>query len=112
MRPPVLARPLVLEARARVADGAGGFADTWEARGTLWAEVAAGSGSAAEGGDVALGALGLRIVVRAAPQGAPERPEPGQRFRDGARLYAILAVSERDGAGRHLLCHAREEVVR
>jgi len=112
MRPPVLSRPLVLEARARVADGAGGFVETWEARGTLWAEVAPGAGTAAEGGDVALGALGLRIVVRAAPQGAPDRPVPGQRFRDGARLFAILSVAERDGTGRHLLCHAREEVVR
>ncbi|MBC7157970.1 MAG: head-tail adaptor protein, partial [Rhodobacteraceae bacterium] len=47
MRPPVLSRPLVLEARARVADGAGGFVETWEARGTLWAEVAPGAGTAA-----------------------------------------------------------------
>jgi hypothetical protein len=40
-----LNRALVLEApQTRVPDGAGGFALTWGALGTLWAEVVAGAG--------------------------------------------------------------------
>lgn len=53
--------------------------------------------------------MGFRITVRAAPQGAPSRPTPLQRFRDGARLFAIEAVTEADPEGRFLVCFAREE---
>jgi head-tail adaptor len=31
------------------------------------------------------------------------------RFRDGARLYRIGAVSEADATGRYLVCFASEE---
>jgi head-tail adaptor len=51
-----------------------------------------------------------RIVVRAAPPGAPSRPQAGQRFREGGRLFAIRAVAEAGGAGRFLVCFAEEEV--
>ncbi|KJS41681.1 MAG: tail protein, partial [Roseovarius sp. BRH_c41] len=51
------------------------------------------------------------ITVRAAPQGAASRPEAGQRLRDGARIFAILSVTEADGAGRYLSLWAQEEVV-
>ncbi len=51
----------------------------------------------------------LRIVVRAAPEGHPARPEPGQRLVEGARRYRILAVAETDAAGLYLTCFAREE---
>jgi head-tail adaptor len=104
-----LSRALVLEGTQRVADGAGGFAETWTALGTLWAEVVAGSGRDAAGEDVTLASVPYRITVRGAPFGAPSRPVPGQRFRDGARLFAVLAVTERDAAGQYLTCFAREE---
>ena len=52
----------------------------------------------------------LRITVRAAAVGDARRPKPGQRFREGGRLFRILAVSERDTGGRYLACMAREEV--
>ena len=45
MKAPRLSRRLVLEAPVRVADGGGGFAEDWQAVGTLWAEVTARSGS-------------------------------------------------------------------
>ena len=41
---------------------------------------------------------------------ATTRPRPDQRFRDGARVFRIVAVTERDRDGRYLLCFAREEV--
>ena len=54
-------------------------------------------------------AMGYRITVRAAPVGAPSRPRPDQRFREGARVFRILAVAERDAVGRYLTCFAEEE---
>ncbi|MCE8442608.1 phage head completion protein, partial [Rhodovulum sulfidophilum] len=38
-RVPILNRQLVLEVPVPVADGAGGFSETWAPRGTLWAEM-------------------------------------------------------------------------
>jgi head-tail adaptor len=111
MARPRLNRRLVLEGALRLADGAGGFAEVWEARGTLWAEVSARSGREAEAAGVAVARAGYRITVRAAPQGAASRPVAGQRLRDGARIFAILSVTEADGAGRYLSLWAQEEVV-
>jgi head-tail adaptor len=109
MKVPNLNRRLVLEAAQRVPDGAGGFAEVWQVRGTLWAEVSAGTGRESAGELLTLSSVTYRIVVRGAPVGAPERPRPDQRFRDGARLFRILAVTERDPRGHHLTCFAREE---
>lgn len=109
MTRPNLNRPLVLEAPQRVADGAGGFAVVWQALGTLWAEVTAGTGREAAFAGGPMSRVPIRVVVRAAPQGAPSRPLPDQRFREGDRVFKILAVTERDHTGRYLTCHAQEE---
>ena len=110
MTAPDLNRTLVLEAPAQVADGAGGFALTWTVVGTLWGEVAAGSGRDPAGVEITLATVPYRITVRGAPVGSPRRPVPQQRFRDGARVYNILAVTERDPDGLYLSCFSREEV--
>ncbi len=109
MAVPELNRALVLEAPQTPGDGAGGFTLGWGALGTLWAEVVAGAGRDPAGEEVVLSSLALRITVRAAPPGTAARPVPGQRFREGARRFAILAVAERDRDGRFLLCTCREE---
>jgi len=109
MRAPVLARRLLLEAPERVADGAGGFSEVWQVLGQHWAEVLAGPGAEDSGDLLTLWRVALRIVVRGAPAGSPARPVPGQRFREGDRVFPILAVVERDPRGRHLICFAREE---
>lgn len=106
----VLNRKLVLEEAQRVPDGAGGFDESWAEVGLLWAEVSARTGREAAGEGVSLSATGFRITVRAAPQGAPSRPVAGQRFRDGARVFRIEAVAERDHAARFLTCFCEEEV--
>lgn len=105
-----LNRRLILESRAQMPDGAGGYAVVWQSQGTLWAEVAPGAGRDAGGVEVIRAETTYRITVRGAPQGAPSRPVPGQRFRDAARVFDILAVTERDADGRYLICFAREEV--
>ncbi|KPP85504.1 MAG: phage head-tail adaptor, putative, SPP1 family [Rhodobacteraceae bacterium HLUCCO07] len=105
-----LNRRLVLETPERVADGAGGFAESWVALGELWAEVRARTGREKAGGAVALATVGYRITVRAAPVGHSTRPRPEQRLREGGRIFRILAVTERDAAARYLVCYADEEV--
>ncbi|MEM8728401.1 MAG: head-tail adaptor protein [Pseudomonadota bacterium] len=103
-------RKLVLESRALAQDGAGGATQSWQPLGTLWAEVSARSGRARGDGDGLLGQVSYRIVVRNAPVGNTARPVAGQRFREGARVYRISAVSEQDTTGRYLTCFAQEEV--
>ncbi|WP_353472001.1 head-tail adaptor protein [Salipiger sp. H15] len=105
-----LAHSLVLETPVRVPDGSGGFTAGWQVLGTFWAELTPRSGREAQGaaGPLALGRW--RITVRGAPEGAARRPVPGQRFRLGGRVFDILAVGERDAAGRYLACEAQEEV--
>lgn len=104
-----LSRPLVLERLRTEPDGLGGYAEQWQALGTLWAEVRAGTGRDAPVEEFTRASVTYRITVRGAPLGAEQRPRPEQRFRDGTRLFRILAVTERDAAGRYLLCFAREE---
>ncbi|MEM6276507.1 MAG: head-tail adaptor protein [Pseudomonadota bacterium] len=111
MRMPSLNRPLLLEERARASDGAGGFTETWMPLGTLWAELKAGSGREKAEGLATLSLANYRITVRSAPHGAPSRPKADQRFRDGARIFRILAVLEAGKDGRFLQCNAVEEVV-
>ncbi len=107
-----LNRPLELETPVTVSDGAGGYMRSWQALGTVWAEVLAGTGREAAGEEISLAQTGYRITVRAAVPGSPQRPRAGQRFREGARIFTILAVTERDAAGNYLRCFAREEVPR
>ena len=106
-----LNRALVLEAPERVADGAGGFAENWAAQGMLWCSVRAGSGREAEAAGLSVSSVPYKVTVRAAPVGSPSRPVPGQRLRDGGRIFRILAVAEADAAARFLTCTVREEVV-
>jgi head-tail adaptor len=94
---------------ARVADGAGGFSETWGARGHIWAAVET-RGAGREVDQAAR--LQVRITMRGLPQGAQARPDATMRFRDGARIYRIEAVHEGDPLGRTLTCFAVEEVGR
>ena len=105
---PHLNRALVLEAPVEMPDGAGGFGSGWQILGTLWAEVSPGRGRRAAGVEVAVSKAPYRITVRGAPSGARSRPVAGQRFRDGSRIFDVLAVTERDPGGRYLVCTAEE----
>lgn len=111
MTAPVLNRRLALEAAIRVPDGAGGHTLQWQVLGHLWAALKPGSGRERAGEFVTLATVPYRITVRAAPPGATSRPRADQRFRDGTRVFRILAVSEADPQGHYLTCFAHEEVV-
>jgi len=111
MRAPVPDRRLVLEAPVPVADGAGGWVPGWQARAVVWAALRPGVGRGRSGAEaVALGVTTWRLVLRAMPAGHPARPRPGQRLREGARVWMIRAVAEADGRGAWLTCFAEEEV--
>lgn len=105
-----LNRRLVLEAPSRVSDGAGGYDETWTALGTLWAQVKPRTGRLASGETGAVSVGAFRITVRGAPMGYSSRPEPGQRFRAGTRLFRIEAVTEEEPSGLYLICQCQEEV--
>ncbi|MBV1864285.1 MAG: head-tail adaptor protein [Rhodobacteraceae bacterium] len=106
-----LNRCLELQEPERVADGAGGFSESWVKLGEVWASIdartALGGGTA--GAD--LSRVRYRILLRAAPQGSTARPKPGQRLAEGGRLFLIDAVSEFDRLGLYLECWAHEEVL-
>lgn len=106
-----LNRRLVLEMPARVPDGAGGFTQSWLPLGTLWAHVVPRSGRETAGVAAPISRTGYKIIVRGAPSGSPARPQVDQRFREGSRLFRIVAVSEDDADGRYLQCAAEEETV-
>lgn len=109
MKVPVLNRQLVLEDQSRVADGAGGFVVTWTALGQIWADIRAGSGRETGADFVTVSRVPYKIIVRASPSGAASRPKPDQRFREGTRVFTILAVTEADRSGKYLICNALEE---
>ena len=104
-----LSRRLTLEAPVQMPDGAGGHTLSWTELGHHWADIRASRGreTAVPGGRA--GQLALKIVVRATPQGAPSRPRPEQRFREGARLFEIATVAEMPGRPDLLVCYATEE---
>ena len=110
MTPPRLDCSLMLEAPTRVSDGAGGYVNDWKPLGMLWVALKAGSGRQSGAFATSVSRVPYRITVRAAPHGAPSRPIPGQRFRDGTRIFNITAVAEVDAHAKYLICHAEEEV--
>lgn len=111
MKAPRLNRRLILEEALRVADGAGGSTLSWAVRGVVWAAIQPGAARERAGEFATMSSVACRITLRGAPVGAPSRPRPDQRFRDGQRLYRITGVSEADAEGRYLVCSAVEEVV-
>ena len=110
MSVPHLSRRLVLESPETTSDGAGGISKSWVELGTLWAEVTSRAGRERAQAGLPLSQVSYKIVVRGAPVGSDARPRPDQRFREGARVFAIRAVAEHDRAGRYLICYADEEM--
>ncbi|MEM9579972.1 MAG: head-tail adaptor protein [Pseudomonadota bacterium] len=107
---PRLTRHVILEERVPVPDGAGGARAEWTELGRMWVAIDSGTGRATAEAGVVRSFVPMKIILRSAPSGSSMRPRPDQRFREGARLYAITAVAEDDPRGRYLTCYAKEEV--
>lgn len=102
-------RKLVLEAPGRLPDGAGGYGGGWSVLGTHWGAVSAIRGRLERGEEAGRSRASYRIIIRSVPPGSASRPEAGQRFREGTRLFQIRSVWD-DVDLRHLICLADEEV--
>ena len=109
---PVLNQKLYLEEQGTVPDGSGGFQPIWVSLGTLWGDIQTRAGRGAAIDEVAGARTGFRIIVRAAPVGAPSRPRPGQRFRNAQRIFRIQSVAEQDAQARYLRVLVEEEVAK
>jgi len=107
-----LSRALVLEDRGGFPDGAGSLREEWNELGTVWAEMTPRTGRVTSGEEVALSRVKWRITVRAAPFGAPSRPEAGQRFREGERVFDIVSVVEGGPSAKWLVCEAEEDRIK
>lgn len=102
--------PLILEDPVETPDGAGGVTISgWVAKGSVFARIEALTGRELLTGSAGVSRVPYRIIVPAAPTGAPSRPTPRQRFRYGLRIFEILAVKELSGARQYLECQAIEE---
>lgn len=95
---------LVLEKATASSDEAGGSTLSWNGAGIVAAELipvrAEESGVGAGLADLAL----FKIILRHRDDVAA-----GDRFRLGARLFLILAVTDPEEDGRYLVCLADEE---
>jgi SPP1 family predicted phage head-tail adaptor len=89
--PGTLNRRLTLEAPVESDDGAGGVTRSYAAVATLWASVEPVSAR----GEVAAAALGAAISHRIRIRTNAD-VTLRYRFRDGARIFQIVAMRERD----------------
>lgn len=96
---------LALEATVATSDGQGGAAVTWEEVAELWAFVEPVSQALGERADGETGIVTHRIWLR-----HRDGIFAGQRFRKGARLFAIRLVQDPDETGRYLTCRCEEEM--
>lgn len=106
----LLNRRLALQTCEATPDGSGGSVHSWRTLGLIWADVRAASGREDFLGARARPRVRYRILVRAAPEGAPSRPRPDQRLREGGRVFDILTVAEHGADGRYLEIVAEEGV--
>jgi head-tail adaptor len=104
---PRLSRRFTLEAPERTADGGGGWHVNWRPLGVLWGDLGPARGSEGAVGARAQSRVTHRITVRLATAAAA-RPEPDQRLRLGARVFAVRAVAEADGGRAYLTVWAEE----
>lgn len=109
--PSSLTRRLVLEQRENQPDGSGGFSVAWQELGTIWASVSPQMGREDFVAGQVHARIRYKIVVRSAPFGAPSRPRPDQRFREGDRIFNILAVADAGPDGKYLEVYSEEGVL-
>ena len=94
---------LALEAPAGAPDGLGGFAETWNEVGLVFALVEPISAQSVFGADQTLESVTHRIHVQWRDDLAS-----GMRFRMGGRVFDVVTVHDPDGTARYLVCRAKE----
>jgi SPP1 family predicted phage head-tail adaptor len=89
--PGQLNRRLVLETLVETADGAGGVARSYEVVTTLWASLTPRTANDNVAADALGASISHRIVIR-----YRDDLTLRHRFRDGARIFHLVAIRERD----------------
>ena len=95
---------LALEAMQSVADGMGGYRETWSEIGTVWGRIEPLSTSQRDFGIRPRPEITHRILVRHREDIATDK-----RFRKGGRVFTLRSVHDPDERGRYLICLAVEE---
>jgi SPP1 family predicted phage head-tail adaptor len=103
--PGELKHRMVLEAPVETPDGAGGVTRAYADSATLWAKVAPVAARGNVEADDPGATITHRIVIRSGPEVSTRH-----RLREGARVFRIVALRDRDGDGRFLEIHAQERV--
>lgn len=98
-----LSTRLTLEAASRTDDGGGGASMVWETVAEVWAAVRATGGGEATALDRVAGSVRHEVVIRYRDDVKPE-----MRFREGTRIYGIVAVFDPDRHRRWLRCLVEE----
>jgi SPP1 family predicted phage head-tail adaptor len=101
--PSSLRHRVTLERPERTSDGAGGFIRSWAEEAALWADIRPSSGGERVEADRMAGRLSHEISLRYRPGVVPE-----MRFRQGTRLFHILAVIDVEERRRWLKCLCEE----
>lgn len=103
--PGLLNRRLVLEAPVEISDGAGGVTRSYDSVATLWAAVTPVAAreqiDAAQRGGAVTHRIGIRFSADITTR---------HRFRDGARVFRIVSLRDRDGRKRFLNITAEEHI--
>lgn len=90
---------LELEKLSRVSDGAGGYTESWASVASIWAAIAAKSGRETVIAERLSSHVTYDIIIRYRSDVTAE-----MRFRDGAKLYYIVAFFDMDGHEAWLKC--------
>lgn len=106
MNPGLLNRRLTLEAPVETPDGAGGVIRAYESVATLWASVTPLSARTPLDAERAGGTITHRIGVRFRTDVTTRH-----RFREGARVFRIIGLRDRDGRSRFLQIDAEERTI-
>jgi SPP1 family predicted phage head-tail adaptor len=101
--PSDLRHRLTLEELNRVADDGGGFTESWVAVATVFADLRPISGSERVDADRLTGSVTHDVVLR-----YRAGVVPAMRFREGTRIFQIVAVIDVDEQHRWLQCLCEE----
>jgi SPP1 family predicted phage head-tail adaptor len=94
---------LALEACVPVADGIGGYVESWAEIATMFGMIEPVSARSAFGAGQTLETMTHRVTIR-----HRNGVESGMRLRKQGRIFEIMTVHDPDDSGRYLMCRVKE----
>jgi SPP1 family predicted phage head-tail adaptor len=102
--PGALRNELRLEKAEAVADGLGGYSESWSEVAVLFGLVEPVAAVSVFRADQATETVTHRVTIR-----WRNDIRSGMRFRKGERVFDIITVFDPDETGRYLICRTRED---